>query len=552
MLPVLQDYVIKRADKTPEATAIVASQERISYQQIENASNQIARTLKSAGCKKGDRVCLLAPKSPAAIINLIGILKADCAYVPLDPSSPAPRLAKIVASCEPRCILITESVTDLLDDLLSEINLPVTPVVGLMDRIGSAGISERRNFKIGFTNDDVENHSSTHLDYQAGSEDLAHILFTSGSTGNPKGVMIKHSNVIHFVEWAVRYFDINSEDRVSGHPPLHFDLSTFDIYGSFAAGAQLHLVPAELNLLPNKMADFIRNSELTQWFSVPSALNYLAKLDVVRQNDFPALKRLLWCGEVFPTPALRYWMQRLPHVNFTNLYGPTEATIASSYYTVQKCPAADSDPVPIGFACAGEELLILDDNLKPVAQSEIGNLYIRGIGLSPGYWRDPEKTDSAFIRNPLGASPDDRIYRTGDLARAGDDGLVYFLGRADSQIKSRGYRIELGEIETALNALGLTQDCAVVAINTERFEGAIICCAYVPSPGREVTSILLRGMVGKSLPGYMLPARWMCLDRMPLNVNGKYDRRKLKEDFLAAELQAQAQPVKAYGASLPA
>jgi len=197
-------------------------------------------------------------------------------------------------------------------------------------------------------------------------------------------------------------------------------------------------------------------------------------------------------------------------------------------------------------------LLLLNDDLKPVTQGEAGNLYIRGAGLSPGYWRDREKTDSAFIRNPSGASPDDRIYNTGDLARIGPDEMVYFLGRADSQIKSRGYRIELGEIETALNALGLTQDCAVVAINTESFEGSIICCAYVQAQGSEVTSTLLRGLLSKSLPGYMLPARWMSLDRMPLNVNEKYDRRKLKEDFLSAELKAVATPVKNYGASTSA
>jgi len=550
MVPLLQEYVTRRAEKSPEAIAITMRQEQMSYQQVEETSNRLARMLKRIGCEKGARVCFLMPKSPAAIVSLIGILKADCAYVPLDTSSPASRLARIVSACEPRCILIAGSAADLLNDLLAEANLSFTPVVGLMSGSVIPDITSGKKFKIGFSFGELEEHSSSHLDYCAGSEDLAHILFTSGSTGVPKGVMIKHSNVIHFIEWAVDYFGINHEDRVSGHPPLHFDLSTFDIYGAFAAGARLHLVPAELNLLPNKMSDFIRDSELTQWFSVPSALNYLAKLDAVRPNDFPALKRLLWCGEVFPTPALRYWMQRLPRVKFTNLYGPTEATIASSYYSVPQCPDADSDPVPIGEACEGEALLILNDDLKPAAQGETGNLYIRGVGLSPGYWRDREKTDSAFIQNPLSDSPDDRIYRTGDLARIGDDGFVYFLGRADSQIKSRGYRIELGEIETALNALGMTQDCAVVAIDRGGFEGAIICCAYVPQEGQNVTRALLLSSLSKKLPGYMMPARWMNLKRMPLNVNGKYDRRKLKEDFLAAELNTMEAPAKGYGAAI--
>src|SRR3989449_823116 len=262
------------------------------------------------------------------------------------------------------------------------------------------------------------------------------------------------------------------------------------------------LVPPGLSWLPNGLAEFIRASELTQWFSVPSLLSYMAKFDVVEFNDFPTLRRLLWCGEVFPTPALRYWMARLPNVTFTNLYGPTEATIASSYYTVPRCPEDDRAAIPIGTPCEGEELLVLDEALRRVSPGEVGELYIRGVGLSPGYWRDPEKTRAVFLRNPFSSDPADRIYRTGDLARIGDDALVYFLGRADSQIKSRGYRIELGEIEAALNAVSCLQECAVVAIPTDGFEGTAICCAYVPRPGVPVTPAeLRRDLVQGARPG---------------------------------------------------
>jgi amino acid adenylation domain-containing protein len=369
--------------------------------------------------------------------------------------------------------------------------------------------------------------------------DIAHILFTSGSTGIPKGVVITHANVIHFVEWAIKYFDMSPSDRISGHPPLHFDLSFFDIFGTFAAGAQLHLVPPELNLLPNKLAAFIRASELTQWFSVPSMLTYMAKFDVVRIGDFPTLKRLLWCGEVFPTPSLMHWMWRLPHVRFTNLYGPTEATIASSYYTVPKCPDDETAVIPIGTACEGEELLVLDERLQPVAPEQVGDLYIRGVGLSPGYWRDPEKTQAVFPRNPHSADPSDRIYKTGDLAQIGSDGLVYFLGRADSQIKSRGHRIELGEIETRLYVMPCLQESAVVVISTDGFEGATICCAYVPALDADVAPVSLRKELAKEIPSYMLPSRWMALDALPKNANGKIDRRRLKEAFERTAAHAQ-------------
>jgi non-ribosomal peptide synthetase component F len=339
---------------------------------------------------------------------------------------------------------------------------------------------------------------------------------------------------MHFLKWANRYFGTTASDSISCHPPLHFDLSTFDIWGTFLAGAQLHLVPPEISLMPHKLAEFIRRSGLTQWFSVPSALKYMAQFDVVKFNDFPSLKRLLWCGEALPAPTLIHFMKRLPKVTFTNLYGPTETTIASSYYTIPSCPEDESCEIPIGIGCDGEELLVLDESLQPVVNGETGDLYIRGVGLSPGYWLDPQKTASVFLAD----AERGRIYKTGDLARTGEDGLVYLLGRADSQIKSRGYRIELGEIETALNALGLLRECAVVAVTTDGFEGTAICCAYVAPPGVDRSPSDLRQRLTEVLPSYMAPSQWKAFDTLPLNGNGKVDRPRLRGYFMAAKTVA--------------
>jgi acyl-coenzyme A synthetase/AMP-(fatty) acid ligase len=223
-------------------------------------------------------------------------------------------------------------------------------------------------------------------------------------------------------------------------------------------------------------------------------------------------------------------MRRLPHVRFTNLYGPTEATIASSYHTLDAIPADETQPVPIGKACAGEELLVLDEHLAPTPPGEIGDLYIGGVGLSPGYWRDDAKTRAAFLPNPRSPGGE-RIYRTGDLARVDDDGVVHFLGRTDSQIKSRGYRIELGEIESALNAVEGVRECAVVGVDSDGFEGTAICAAYVAGGGLEPPQ--LKGALAASLPSYMLPARWMGLDALPKNQNGKIDRPELRKRFTA-------------------
>lgn len=528
MTTLLQQWVTDQAARRPEATALVMREERFTYARLEELSNQLARLLKAVGCKRGDRICLLMPKSPVSIASILGILKADCIYVPLDVSSPAPRVAQMIASSDPRCILVNASAATPLDELWSDGRFRASILVGWMDSERVVG----KHYTPEFSRADCHSYSSQPLDYLNDREEAAYILFTSGSTGVPKGVVITHRNVIHFVEWATRYFGIGPADRLSGHPPLHFDLSVFDIFGTFAAGAQLHLVPPERNVLPQKVADLIRDEQLTQWFSVPSVLTYMAKFDVIQFNDFPALKRLLWCGEVLPTSVLLYWMKRLPAVTFTNLYGPTEATIASSYYTIPRCPEDERAPIPIGTACEGEELLVLDDKLAPVPPGEVGDLYIGGVGLSPGYWRDSEKTRAVFLANPASVDTSDRIYRTGDLAKIGDDRLVYFLGRSDSQVKSRGYRIELGEIEAHLYPLPWVKESAVIAVTSDGFEGATICCAYVPAPDADVTPVTLRKELARNLPSYMLPSRWMAFDVLPKNANGKVDRRQLKEDFL--------------------
>ena len=524
MSDLIQNIIYQR---DPEQTAIVWKGERLNYGELDQASNRLAEMLRESGCRPGDRVAFCLPKSPEAIITMVGTLKADCVYVPIDVECPAPRVSKVIQSCRPTWIMGCKSSQKLLDSVFADGDLTRSIKVASMDDDGLQG----ENFCSEVCRSELNNFSARSHTYCNRPDDPAHILFTSGSTGTPKGVVITHANVTAFVEWSVNYFGINASDRVSGHAPLHFDLSTFDIYGAFAAGAELHPLPPELNLLPHKVAKFIRDSELTQWFSVPSILNYMCKFDVVDFGDFPLLRRLMWCGEVLPTPTLMYLMRRLQDVSFTNLYGPTEATIASSYYSVGVCPTTETDSIPIGTACDREELLVLDEKLQPAPIGQVGDLYISGVGLSPGYWQDPEKTGSVFVRNPTGANPNQRIYKTGDLARIGDDGLVYFLGRSDTQIKSRGYRIELGEIETALNVLEFLDESAVVAIDTDGFENKAICCAYVAPQGNERTVAHIRKELLKVIPKYMLPTQWMQQEALPKNANGKIHRPQLRQLF---------------------
>ena len=526
MPELLQDWVTLQAGTRSDRPAVVSGEDTLTYAQLETLSNRVARLLQATGCKKLDRVCLLMPKGPAAVAGLLGIYKADSIYVPLDPFSPPARLAKVVAACGPRFILANSQTAGLLESIFAQLSELPSISIGWMERSEAPCNAPIR---VAFTLAGIEQLPEGRLACQNRSSDPAHILFTSGSTGNPKGVVITHGNVISFISWACRYFAMDPDDRNSGHPPLPFDLSFLDLFGTFAAGGQLYPVPADFNVAPAQLAQFIRENQLTQWFSVPSVLHQMAKFDVVRLNDFPHMKRLLWCGEVLPTASLIYWMKRLPHVQFTNLYGPTETTIASSYYTVPECPRDDTAPIPIGSACDGEELLVLNDAMERIPQDVVGNLFIGGTGLSQGYWNNQENTAAAFVRNPFSSNPSERIYRTGDLARIGGDGLVYFLGRNDSQIKTRGYRVEIGEIEAALNALAELQESAVVAVSES--DSAIICCAYVPASGQQLSPANLREKLSASLPPYMLPIRWRSYSMLPKNSSGKIDRRALKEQF---------------------
>jgi amino acid adenylation domain-containing protein len=525
MKRLLQDWVTEQADTRPASTAVVCSDARLTYGELEALSNQVARQLKASGCERGERIALLMPKSTTAIAALLGIYKADAIYVPLDPSSPASRLRKILDSCGCRWLLAADAVTPTLEELFQIEQGRHAPRVGWLERTAP----NRAGFEVRFTLDDVAGLPSGPIVRHSQPEDPAHILFTSGCAGTPRGVVITHASLIRLTEWARKHFRLDGSDRLSGHPPLHLNMSFLDIFGAAAAGAELHLMSRELSLLPNNLPEFIRTAALTQWFSVPSVLSYVAQFDLIAPGDFPALKRVMWAGEILPTPSLIYWMKRLPYVRFTNLYGPTETTVVSSHYTVPACPEDPAAPIPIGTACDGEELLVLDESMRPVSPGTPGELYIGGAGLARGYWRAPEQTDAAFVPHPQRQG--ERLYRTGDQVRVDEHGLLYFLGRRDWQIKSRGHRIELGEIEAALATLPGILDAAVISHGSGAVGGAVICCAYVPDEGAPTTTVLRRAL-SRLVPSYMLPTRWLTLDRLPLDAQGNVDRRRLQDLFL--------------------
>ena len=524
----IYDWAREQAEINGNQIAVSLYDEKMTYGQLEAESNKLAGLLIKQNLKPGDRVGLFLEKTPKTIIAMLGISKAGGVYVPLDPHSPAERLIKIIKSSELSLIFIDQETTLHFQNIIHS-----DPETGLIPWAWWSAVTLMYgdDFPPQFIYKDIESQKNEPHQIIRNSARAAHILFTSGSTGQPKGVVITHKNIETFINWAVPYFGMKSGENTSCHSPLHFDLSTFDIYGAFASGCHLHLVPAGISIHPKKLSAFILENRLNQWFSVPSALSYLAKFKVIPKGGYPDLKRLIWCGEVFPLAGLQYWMENLPGVQFTNLYGPTEATIASSYYTVNRLPD-DHTEIPIGTPCSDEKLLILDENLHRKKIGEVGDLYIEGNGLSPGYWKDIAKTKAAFIFYTNEEGKRERIYKTGDLASLGTDGLVYFHGRSDYQIKSRGYRIELGEIETALGKDKLLREYAVVPVRLNGFDGTAIGCAYVGTEMKNgALAPLLKQKLKDKIPSYMMPQVWKEFDKLPRNGNGKIDRKRLSDHF---------------------
>lgn len=507
MKKLLTTAISESAAVWPEAPAVVLGSEHISYGYLDEASSRLANALRQEGCQPGDRVALLLRKSTEAIVAVIGVLKAGCAYVPLDPQSPAVRLAAVLESSRPKALIGHQATAGAISEIAS------ARLVGMMD--GSVGATS------GLSHEDWMSAPAEPLDAVSSSEP-AYIMYTSGSTGLPKGVPITHDNATHFVDWVIAHFGLKAGDRNSSHAPLHFDLSILDVFATLATGGTVHLIPPEANLLPASIAGLIAEQELTQWFSVPSILTYIAKHDAIPPSGYPSLHRVLAAGEVLPTATLIYWMERAPHVQFSNLYGPTEATVASSFHDVLDLPADAASSVPIGVPLPGEELLVLTGDMKRTETGVIGDLYIGGAGLSPGYWEDPEKTEAAFVPDPH--TPGRTIYRTGDLASVDENGVHHFHGRSDTQIKSRGYRIELGDIEAALSGLDYLLNAVVIPVQDDKFGSVSVSCAYVPRTGEEVTPTRIRRDLQRLLPSYMIPTAWREFTSFPTNRNDKIDR----------------------------
>jgi amino acid adenylation domain-containing protein len=492
-----------QAAQQPDRPAVLAPGRTLTYGELFRLSNRLGRHLRELGAKPNTLIAVVQEKGWEQVVSVLGILASGAAYLPLEPGLPTERLHQLLERGEVRIAVTTEGMDAILD-------WPEGIERVVLDSEGT-----------GLPTDDSPVETAQRV------SDLAYVIFTSGSTGQPKGVMIDHRGAVNTILDVNRTWNVGPDDRVLALSSLSFDLSVWDIFGMLAAGGAIVLPRADLQREPAHWADRIRREKVTVWNTVPALLRMLVDvLETAGQRDEAKdspLRLALLSGDWIPLDLPDRARALAPQTQVVSLGGATEASIWSIWYPIGKVDPSWKS-IPYGRPMANQTFHVLDDRLEPRPDLVPGNLYIGGIGLAKGYWRDPEKTAASFAVHP---ETGERLYRTGDLGRYLPDGTIEFLGREDFQVKIQGYRIELGEIEAALaDHPGVRT--AVVAASGERMGTKRLLAYVVPAASwSDGLADTFRGHLRARLPEYMVPALFIPLDALPLGPNGKLDRRAL-------------------------
>jgi amino acid adenylation domain-containing protein len=516
--PLSHHYLDRTAMLWPQQTAITDGRAALTFGELASLTDRLGCLLAGLGVARGDRVAYLLKRSIECLVATVGTLKSGASYVPLDQRAPAPRWQRILRDAEPRAIICNSATLEAILEGVAALDF-VPAVVCLDPRPPGHEALAPVVFR-------EEIQAAAGAPPSGGSpDDPAYVLYTSGSTGAPKGVVITHANIRNYIDWAAGYFGITAEDRILGTAPFYFDMSTFDVFCSLATGATLCLATEELLLFPENLVRFMEREKVTLWKGVSSLLMYLSRAGVLRPGRMPTLRTVIFAGEPLNAQYLARWMEIFPEKRFYNGYGPTEATGISLCYRVDRIPEL-GQPIPIGRPVKGALVVLLGDNGTPVCGDEVGELCIAGPGLATGYLNDIEKTQCAFTPPPAWcAGLGDRIYHSGDLARQLPSGDYVFVARKDHQIKWMGYRIELSEIEANLLAHPQIRDAAVVLAAASESD-LLELVAFYEADG-ELAPTSLAPFLRLRLPPYMMPRRFVRVARMPRNDRGKIARDEL-------------------------
>ena len=523
LINVLQ-YLENTASRLPDKPAFVDETGAYTYKEMMDIGRSIGTRIAKTG-KRNRPVVVYLDKGIRVLSSFMGILYSGNFYSPIDTDMPVER-AKIILSVATPHVIITDSEhADTVKAMLDELKDAKAPE-GLNVDMSELGKTEILIYDecVTFEPDmEVLNHiRKTTIDM-----DPVYVLFTSGSTGIPKGVVITHQSVIDYTEWVAETFNITEEDSFGNQAPFYFDNSILDIYTGLKTGATVYIIPKVCFSFPAKLMQYLNDNKISTIFFVPSALCIVARMRVLGKVELPYLKKVLFCGEVMPNKYLNIWRKHKPDALYANLYGPTEITDVCTCYIVDR-EFADDESLPIGKACDNTDIVIITDDNKYAKKGELGELCVRGRSLALGYFRNPVKSDEVFVQNPVNTEYRDIIYRTGDVVKLNEYDEIIYCGRKDYQIKHMGHRIELGEIETAADPLAGVETNACIYDDDKQK----IVFFYNGKASAEDVKANFEAKV----PEYMVPQVILSIGAFPYNANGKIDRKELKRKYLAGEM----------------
>jgi amino acid adenylation domain-containing protein len=515
---VLPDFLVHNAERLGGNSALIMEDRVLTYAELEIAANRLAHSIIRHGVKRGDRVALWLPKSLEAIVAVWAVMKAGAAYVPVDPMAPPLRLATIARDCEIAGLVTTMARAEDLNQAFGA-SAPMR-TVWYADSAGD--VPQIANCpKLRWS--ELETESGEAPSFVIDDDDLASVQYTSGSTGTPKGVMVSHRALVGQAAWTCKMFELLPADRMPGYTPLSGAMSSFEIFAGARAGATTYLVPPRQAPFPASVARLWSEQRLTAWFVVPSVLTLMLKSGNLGALDFSPLRIVGFSGEKFPVERLHELMSLLPWVRFVNCYSRTESKLRTWHEV--KFPPQEADTRQIGQTPAAWNMLVLDENERPVPDEAIGELWVSGPGLMSGYWGLPDLT--AEVLKPIEADGERVLAcRTGDLVKRLKDGGLELVGRAGQQVKIRGHRVELGEIEAVISRHPAVMQVAVAAVPDDDF-GNRLRAVIVLKDGARADEHTFRGHCTAILPPHMIPETFHLTSNLPLMGNGKVDRQAL-------------------------
>lgn len=495
------EYLENSAEMFPEKIAFADEFSTITYRELLLKAQMIGSVLikKSIGRSP---VAVLLEKTPESLTALMGVVYSGCFYTVLDTEMPAARMNAILKDLAPAAVLTDQS----HEEQLKQTNFN-GPVIFMEDLFS----------------EQPDREALLRIRAKSIDTDPVYVLFTSGSTGVPKGVVVCHRSVIAYTEWVGKTFHLNENTVFGNQTPFYFSMSVLDLFSTLRNGAALHIIPKKLFVFPAKLIDFLRERNINTLYWVPSALAIVSNWKLFEYTPAPFLKTVLFAGEVMPAKVLNYWTAHLSETLFANLYGPTEVTDICTYYIVNRV-FGDAESIPIGNACDNCDVLVVTSDGREAKPGEEGELLVRGSFLAMGYYNNPGKTAESFVQNPLNPYFPEPVYKTGDIVKRNSLGELLYVTRKDFQIKHMGYRIELGEIEACVYASEEIESCAAIYDT-----GTDQIVLFYQSGAVDSTAI--SEALRNRLPKYMLPSRLIRLDHMLYNQSGKIDRNRLKLKF---------------------